>query len=136
MNELLIKPNALKESGDLLCITPESTGFEYLTCRIRRMLRGEDFSSETNVSELGIVVLGGRCSVKSSAGTWKECGGRANVFEALPTALYLPIETEFSVRADTDCELALCFSRAEEKFPARLIAPEEVEVEVRGGANA
>jgi len=54
----------------------------------------------------------------------------------LPTALYLPIETEFSVRADTDCELALCFSRAEEKFPARLIAPEEIEVEIRGGANA
>jgi 5-deoxy-glucuronate isomerase len=100
------------------------------------MLRGEVFSSETNASELGIVVLGGRCSVKSSAGAWKEFGSRANVFEGMPTALYLPIETEFSVRAETDCELAFCFSRAEEKFPARLIAPEEVEVEVRGGANA
>src|SRR4030095_11616196 len=136
MRELLIRPNALKESGESLCITPESTGFEYLTCRVRRILRGEDFSSETNAAELGIVVLGGRCSVRSSAGTWKELGSRANVFGGMPTALYLPIETEFSVRAETDCELALCFSRAEEKFPARLIAPEEVEVEVRGGANA
>src|SRR4030095_2487659 len=54
----------------------------------------------------------------------------------MPTALYLPIETEFRVRAETDCEIAFCFSRAEEKFPARLIAPEEIEVEVRGGANA
>ena len=67
MKELLIKPNRLAESGELLCITPESTGFDYLTCRIRRMVRGEDFSSETNASELGIVVLGGRCSVESSA---------------------------------------------------------------------
>jgi 5-deoxy-glucuronate isomerase len=40
------------------------------------------------------------------------------------------------VRAETDCELAFCFSLAEEKFPARLITPQEVEVEVRGGANA
>jgi 5-deoxy-glucuronate isomerase len=136
MSELLIKPNALNESGESLSITPESTGFEYLTLRIRRMLRGEDFSGETNGSELGIVVLGGRCSVKSSAGTWNEFGSRASVFDGMPTALYLPLETEFSVRAETDCELAFCFSRAEEKFPARLIAPEEVEVEVRGGANA
>ena len=103
MTELLIRPNVLKESGESLCMTPESTGFEYLTFRIRRMSRGEDFTSETNASELGIVTLGGRCSVKSSAGTWKDFGNRANVFDGMPTALYLPIETEFSVRAETDC---------------------------------
>ena len=52
------------------------------------------------------------------------------------TALYLPIQTEFTILAETECEVALCFSRAEEKFPARLITPDEVEVEIRGGANA
>jgi 5-deoxy-glucuronate isomerase len=136
MKELLIKPNSLKESGESLCITPETTGFDYLTCSIRRMLRGENFSSETAARELGIVVLGGRCSVESVAGSWKDLGSRANVFAGMPTALYLPIDTGFNVQAETDCELALCFSRAEEKFPARLITPQEVEVEVRGGANA
>jgi 5-deoxy-glucuronate isomerase len=136
MKELLIKPNPVAESGETLCITPESTGFDYLTCRIRRMLRGEDFSSETAARELGIVVLGGRCSVESAAGSWRDLGSRANVFAGMPTALYLPIDTSFNVRAETDCELAFCFSRAEEKFPARLITPQEVEIEVRGGANA
>jgi 5-deoxy-glucuronate isomerase len=136
MSDLLIKPNGPKDSGESLSITPESTGFEYLTFRVLRLSRGEDFSGETAASELGMVVLGGTCSVKSLAGTWKEFGARANVFDGMPTALYLPIETEFTVRAETDCELAFCFSRAEEKFPARLIMPEEVEVEVRGGANA
>jgi len=58
------------------------------------------------------------------------------VFDGMPTALYLPIETEFAVTAETDCEVAFCFSRAEEKYPARLITPDEVEIEVRGGANA
>jgi 5-deoxy-glucuronate isomerase len=136
MKELLLKPNPLAESGESLCITPETTGFDYLTCRIRRMLRGENFSSETAASELGIVVLGGRCSVESADGSWRDLGSRANVFAGMPTALYLPIDTSFNVRAETDCELAFCFSRAEEKFPARLITPQEVEVEVRGGANA
>jgi 5-deoxy-glucuronate isomerase len=136
MSELLIKPNALQGSGESLYITPESTGFEYLSLRIRKILRGDTFSGETGASELGIVVLGGQCSVESSAGSWNELGIRENVFAGMPTALYLPIETEFSVHAETDCEVALCFSRAEERFPARLISPQEVEVEVRGGANA
>jgi len=77
------------------------------------MLRGERYFSETGACELGIVVLGGRCSVESMAGSWSDFGSRANVFEGMPTALYLPIETEFNVRSETDCELALCFSRAE-----------------------
>ena len=136
MKELLIKPNPLAESGESLCITPESVGFDYLTFRIRRMLRGEDFSSETAACELGIVILGGRCSVESADGSWRDLGSRANVFAGMPTVLYLPIDTSFNVRAETDCELAFCFSRAEEKFPARLITPQEVEIEVRGGANA
>lgn len=136
MSELLIKPNAQRESGESLFISPESTGFEYLSCSIRKILREDTFSGETSSSELGIVVLGGRCSVESSAGSWKELGSRENVFAGMPTAVYLPIETEFSVYAETDCEVALCFSRAEESFPARLITPQEVEVEVRGGANA
>src|SRR6266567_6685109 len=136
MKELLIKPESVGGSGESLCITPETTGFDYLMCRILRMLRGERYSSETGACELGIVVLGGRCSVESMAGSWSDFGSRANVFEGMPTALYLPIETEFNVRAETACELAFCFSRAEERFPARLIKPQDIEVEIRGGANA
>ena len=96
MKELLIKPKPLKESGESLCITPEAVGFDYLTCRIRRMLRGEDFSSETAVCELGIVILGGRCSVESADGSWRDLGSRANVFAGMPTALYLPIDTHYT----------------------------------------
>jgi 5-deoxy-glucuronate isomerase len=58
------------------------------------------------------------------------------VFDGLPTALYLPIGTPYTILAETDCELALCFSRAEEKFPAQLVTPDQIEVEVRGGGNA
>jgi len=119
-----------------MVVTPESTGFEFLTMRIRKIARGEKFSSDTGSCELGLVVLGGRCSVESTAGSWLSFGSRAHVFDGLPTALYLPVNTEFTVVAETDCEIALCFSRAEEKFPARLITPDEVEVEIRGGANA
>jgi 5-deoxy-glucuronate isomerase len=58
------------------------------------------------------------------------------VFNGLPYALYLPINTGFSVTAETDCELAFCFCPAEQAHPAHLITHDEVEVEVRGGGNA
>ena len=135
--DLLIKPVPLvSPSGETMVVTPEATGFEYLTMRVRKMLRGENLSSDTRACELGLVVLGGRCSVESTAGSWLNFGSRAHVFDGLPTALYLPINSEFTVVAETDCEVALCLSRAEEKFPARLVTPDEIEVEIRGGANA
>ena len=136
-NDLLIKPTAsARVSGETLIATPESTGYEYLTLRIRKLSRGEKFQNDTGASELGLVILGGRCSVESVAGCWPNIGSRAHVFDGLPTALYLPVNTEFTVSADTDCELALCLSRAESIFPARLVTPDDIEVEVRGGANA
>lgn len=136
-NNLLIKPvPSVTTSGETLLATPESIGYQYLTLSIRKLLRGEKFQSGTAATELGLVVLGGRCSVESTAGSWSDVGSRAHVFDGLPTAVYLPIETEFTVSADTDCELAFCFSRAEETFPARLVTPDDIEVEVRGGENA
>jgi 5-deoxy-glucuronate isomerase len=134
---LLIKPiPSVTESGETMLVTPESTGFEFLTMSIRKLACGERYSSDTAGCELGLVILGGRCSVESMSGSWSDVGSRAHVFDGLPTALYLPIKTEFTVVAETDCEIALCYSRAEEEFPARLITPDEVEVEIRGGANA
>ncbi|HWQ34893.1 MAG TPA: 5-deoxy-glucuronate isomerase [Blastocatellia bacterium] len=136
-SELLIRPATLAgRSGETMTLIPESVGFEYLTFRVRRMAAGEGFSDATGMNELGLVILGGTCSVSSSAGEWSRLGSRANVFSGMPTALYLPIQTEFTVTAETDCEVACCYCRAEEQYPARLITPADVEVEVRGGANA
>src|SRR5687768_9686726 len=123
--ELLVAKKALSDpSGETMVVTPASSGFVYLTFRVRRLVRGEAFSDETGNREMGLVVLGGRCSVESSAGSWPSFGGRAHVFNGLPYTLYLPIETSFTVRAESDCDLAFCYCRAELKYPARLVTPD------------
>ncbi|MGH9836766.1 MAG: 5-deoxy-glucuronate isomerase [Blastocatellia bacterium] len=135
--ELLIRPEKPNGAfGDTTVVTPEAVGFEYLTFRSRRMARGDVYLGHTGENELGLVILGGTCSIKSSAGEWAKLGSRADVFSGMPTALYLPLQTEFTVTAESDCEIACCYCRAAEVHPARLITPDEVEVEVRGGANA
>jgi len=111
-------------------------GFEYLSFETRAMWAGGGFAGATGGNELAMVVLGGVGTVRSSAGEWSSIGGRKHVFDGKPWTLYLPVGTEFEVKAESDLEVALCYSKAEEKFPARLLRPEEVEVEVRGGGNA
>src|SRR5690349_21698903 len=96
---------------------PAGFGFQFLSFAARKLSSGDSFLGSTGVSELGIVVLGGACSVESSRGEWKRVGRRPDVFSGMPYALYLPIGTAFEITALTDCDLALCYSRAEEPHP-------------------
>jgi 5-deoxy-glucuronate isomerase len=114
----------------------EDFGFEFLAFENRKLAAGQKMRGQTGRRELGMVVLGGVCWVDSSAGTFPRLGKRPNVFAGMPHTLYLPIGTEFEVGGETDCDIALCYSAAEESHPARLVAPEEVMVEIRGGGNA
>ena len=85
---------------------------------------------------VGDCSAGGICSVETSRGKWHRIGDRDTVFDGLPFSVYVPPNTKFRITADTGCDLAFCYSRAEEEHPARLIAPEDVEIEIRGGGNA
>ncbi len=72
----------------------------------------------------------------ASTGEWKRFGHRSNVFAGMPYALYLGISTRYTLTADTDCDIAFCYCRAEERHPPRLVTPAGIEVEIRGAGNA
>jgi 5-deoxy-glucuronate isomerase len=114
----------------------EDFGFEYLSFETRKLEPGQTSFGETGARELAIVVLGGTCSVFSSRGEWHNFGKRATVFDGLPYTLYLPIRTTFSITTDRGCDLALCYAKAEEEYLPRLITPDKVGIEIRGGGNA
>ncbi len=116
--------------------TIETYGFEYLGFRAKKLAAGERFSEETGGREVAIVLLGGMCSVTSTAGDFPKIGGRRDVFSGLPHTLYLPIETAYTLTTQEGCDVAWCYSKAETKHPAALVGPEDVRVEIRGGANA
>ena len=117
-------------------VETEEAGFDYLKFEASSLAAGESFSGETKGNELGIVALGGRFSAKTSQGNWDSVGERPNVFSGLPWALYLPIGTKFTVTAITACDLAFCYCRAEDFYPACVITPSDNKVEIRGGGNA
>jgi 5-deoxy-glucuronate isomerase len=126
--QLLVRPEEGRQA--------DTQGFQFLTLRNEKIKAGESVTASTGDRELGLVVLGGRCSVTSTRGEWKNIGRRPNVFAGMPYALYLPIQTEFTVTAGTDCDLAFCFCKAEEEHEPKLITPADIEVEIRGAGNA
>ena len=129
MSALLVRPEMFRDRI-------ESFGYEYLSFEVRKLARDRKYDGETGGNELAMVVLGGVCSVKTPRAEWQRIGGRASVFDGLPYTLYLPVATAFSISADTGCDLAFCYCRAEVPHPARLVTPDQVRVEIRGGGNA
>jgi len=129
MIDLLVHPETFRNRID-------NFGYEYLSFETRKLQQGQRYEAETGANELAIVVLGGVCSVQSSRDEWRRIGGRKSVFEGLPYTLYLPLKTSFTVTADSDCDLAFCYCRAEDEHPARLVTPDQVSIEIRGGGNA
>ena len=126
--QLLIHP----EKG----IVTECPGFEFLKLNSLQLGRGERVELDTRECEVGIVLLGGTCTVESLLGSWSKIGRRPNVFAGMPYALYLPIHTSFTITADSQCDIALCYSKAEKSYPPRLITPSDVAIEIRGAGNA
>ncbi len=117
-------------------VTPRNAGWDTINFQARRLGKGKRWSFSTGEYELAIIVLGGMLSVESNQGSWKGLGKRQSVFDGLPYALYLPIHTDFTIIAETDCEYAVAWAATDQHFPPRLVTPTDVGIEIRGGDNA
>ena len=134
-SDLLRHPTS--QSGEYLRVTPEQAGWELLHFAARRLKEGETWELQTGEHEYGIVVLGGVGAARSSRGSWESIGRREDVFRGMPHALYLPRHTDLELQARSDgLQLAYAWCQADQDHPARLIGPEDVPVEIRGGGNA
>jgi 5-deoxy-glucuronate isomerase len=134
-SKLLVQPSS--ERGEYMRITPQSAGWEHLSFAARRMRQGESWKGQTGASEYGFVILGGVCAIESSRGKWECIGRRPDVFHGMPYVLYLPPATEYRVTAlSPELHVAYGWCAAEGRYRARLVTPEEVAIEIRGGANA
>jgi 5-deoxy-glucuronate isomerase len=131
---LLVKPKF--DNQEYINLTPEKAQWEYLSFAARKMKSGEQWTFQTEENELAIVVLGGVCSVHSNRGKWERIGRRPNVFAGMPYALYLPRQTEFSLKAiDGPVDIGYGWVPTDEDHPAKLVTPDKVQIEIRGGDN-
>ncbi|MDQ3982496.1 MAG: 5-deoxy-glucuronate isomerase [Actinomycetota bacterium] len=125
----------LLKAGNWDAVTRESAGWRHLSFGVWTGSAGTSEDLATAENEVALVPLGGRCLVEARAKTF-EFGGRRNVFDGIPWALYLPPGTTYRLHALTDLELAVCGARCERSFPPALVAPGDVAIETRGAGNA
>ncbi|MCJ7694028.1 MAG: 5-deoxy-glucuronate isomerase [Anaerolineaceae bacterium] len=119
-----------------ISVTPQSAGWEHLNFSAIKLERGQSWSFDTADYELALIILGGSANVISSKGEWFNIGSRKDVFSGMPTTLYLPRQTEFTVTAvSNSLEFACGWAKTEREFPPVLVKPEDVTVELRGGEN-
>ncbi|GAA1950995.1 5-deoxy-glucuronate isomerase [Kitasatospora viridis] len=89
--------------------------------------------------EAAVVVLTGSCTVRLADGTsYRDLGGRADVFDGPATAVYLPPGTSATLSADAPATVAVITTAVPpgaEPATAYAVAPEQVRVEHRGSGS-
>ncbi len=124
------------QSGTLRAeVTPESAGWQHLAFHLHALADGESFEGHSGDREVALVLLSGDADLEVDDERWS-VRGRADVFDGLPHALYVPPGRRYALRARGPVEFALGSAGAEGRLPPRLITPDDVKVEIRGGHNA
>lgn len=119
-------------------ITPASAGWAHVGFELHDLAAGAELNGAGDASELCIVLLGGAASLSAGGTDFGSFCGRASVFEKTPPyALYVPMQTSWQLRAESDCEIAICRAPGlGGTHPPRLIRPEDMALETRGtGTN-
>jgi len=121
MPNLKVKPSG--KTGRVTHVTPESAGWTYVGFDMYRLKPGETASGETGEREVCLVWVSGKG--KASAGTrdFGTLGERMSPFDGAPHALYIPMESTWSVTAETDLELAVCSAPGGGTYEAKAIPP-------------
>ncbi len=133
---LVVHPGNSPDPHVVVEVTPEQAGWEYIHFQVRRLPAQSTWQWETGDHELAIVLLSGNIGVQSPRGEWPSIGTRKDVFCEPPSTLYLPRHTALTVRANSDSEFAVAWAAADQDFAPCLVAPHDVELEIRGGDNA
>ncbi|MBB4642832.1 5-deoxy-glucuronate isomerase [Rhizorhapis suberifaciens] len=132
---LLVRSHAPAADGAVLKITPESAGWTYVGFQVLKLTSGQVFEGGEKGREACIVILSGTVSVSAGGRAFTGLGSRKNVFDGLPTSLYVPADTSYSIYAATDTEVAICTAPGMRPGKARVIAPDQVGQETRGSGT-
>ena len=124
-----------EKSGKLLHFSREDVRWEWMSMTVTRLAPGEIYRALTEGEEAAFVILGGRCAADWGTGV-NHIGGRKNVFDGLPYALYLPSGNSVQFTGESYVEIAECRAPSTAALQPRLIRPEDVVSSLRGGGNA
>lgn len=96
---------------------------------------GQTHEAQSNGRETLAVILGGKADFVVNGRTFPQVGGRPNVFNGKPHAVYIPAHASYQVRAHGRVEIGLCSAPSDLAAEPYVIAPGQVTAGVWGAAN-
>lgn len=101
---------------------------------------GKTMSLETGSEEMVVDILGGKVTIsgKCPSGdfSFEKAGERENAFSGLPTMVYIPRGSSFSVTADTDnADVVIAAAPSKKDSKPQLIGTDNVMAKTVGGDN-
>ena len=117
-----------------LVVTPESAGWQQSSLRVLRLEPGGEHSLPTGTEEYVVLPLSGACSVTCDGRTF-ELAGRPSVFEGVSDMVYVPRDSELTVRSREGGRFALASARCDRRLEARYRPAADVPVEIRGAGS-
>jgi 5-deoxy-glucuronate isomerase len=134
-SRFLIKPDFNVQ--EFIQVTPQIAKWEHLNYSAVRLSRGNSWIKKTEGNEMAVVILSGSVKLETADGEWERAGTRSSVFAGMPTTLYVSKNKWVKITAISDeADLGVGWCLAYNDHPTRLIPPEAVKVELRGGGNA
>jgi len=118
--------------GVRIDVTPDSAGWRFLSFANVNLAANQTHTDRRDNQETAIVPLAGSGIVV--AGDQRFVLSRTSVFEEMPSIVYVtPGDSIEVVSGDVGFEFAIGSAPAEGRYPTRLIVPEQMKSEVRGG---
>jgi len=134
-SKLLIQPDY--STDKIQDISPSSAGWDKLNFCVYKKTKDEVLSGNTANNEYAFIVLSGKVKVLVGNEISEIIGNRQNVFEGMPWAVYLSLNTEYEIIVESEhAEIAVGWCKAKKKYGNKIIIPKDVSVEIRGGENA
>lgn len=135
MSTLLHKPNGT--TGKVHDITPQVAGWDSVGFGLYHLTKGDSVAEQTGTREVILVMVEGKAQINGAGRDWGVLGDRMSVFEkSAPHCLYLPNETAWEARAETDCVIAVCTAPGKGGHTAQRIDPAGITLTQRGqGTN-
>lgn len=125
---------ARTEGDERTHVSPADAGWTWLDFSLHVLPAGRPWRRQSGDRELCLVFQSGDAEVRVGGESWS-FEGRRDVFAGMAHAVYVPPDHEVEVTPGTDVEMAVGSAPAEGRLPPRLITPDDVKVEIRGGHN-
>ena len=113
-------------------ISRENSVLKSLEVDVINLKKGESQTYTEKGKEFALIIISGKCTVKGQDFCFENIGKRKDAFDGKATAVYIGLDTDFTVNAENDVKIMVCKSPAKNKFAVKLINPEDIAEKILG----